>query len=76
MKASPTSSLPKGKREFDLFFGLNIAQSRGRTVSVHFSCLDIAQRRGGLITPVLTPEERPALGVLGVSKHFGAKVAP
>jgi len=76
MKASPASSLPKGKREFGLFFGLSIAQRRGRTIFVHFWCLDIAQWCGGLIRPVLTPEERPALGVLGVSKHFGAKVAP
>ena len=53
MKASSASSLPKGKREFDLFFDLNIAQRRGRTVSVHFRCPDIAQRRRGLIVPVL-----------------------
>jgi len=77
MKAPPASSLPKGKIEFDLFFGLNIAQRRGRTISVHFWCLDIAQRRGDLshLYWVSTPEERPALGVLSVSKHFGTKVA-
>ena len=28
MKASPSSSLPKGKGGFDLFYGLNIAQRR------------------------------------------------
>jgi len=34
MKASPASPLPKGKRGFDLFYGLNIAQRRrGRICS-------------------------------------------
>jgi len=65
MKASPASSLPKGKGGFDLFYGLNIAskaqraylfiwgldvaQGRGRTLSVRLWCLNIARRRGRLI---------------------------
>jgi len=53
MKASPASSLPKGKEGFGLYRGLNIVQRRGRTIFVPLWCLSVSRGRGGLISLVL-----------------------
>jgi len=75
MKASPASSLPKGKEGFDLFHGLNLARRRGRTISVHPWCLTSLKGAEGLphLCWVSILEERPALDVPSAPKCFGTK---
>jgi len=63
----------KGEGELDLFYGLDVARGRGGLICYMASTSLKGEEGLSHLYWVSTLEERPALGVLGVSKHLGQK---